>query len=66
MPEGDNPYVNVPVFGGDYMVKGSEWISPDGRRVLYVVNSDSKAHKVTLPTGKKITMQPISAKRIDL
>ena len=48
------------------MVKGSEWISPDGRRVLYVVNSDSKAHKVTLPTGKKITMQPISAKRIDL
>ncbi len=66
VPEGDNPYVNVPVFGGDYMVKGSEWISPDGRRVLYVVNSDSKAHKVTLPTGKKITMQPISAKRIDL
>ena len=66
VPEGDNPYVNVPVFGGDYMVKGAEWLSPKGQRVLYVVNSDSKPHKVTLPTGKSITMKPISAKRINL
>jgi len=66
VPEGDNPYKVVPVFGGDYMVKGSEWISPKGKHVMYVVNSDSKPHTVTLPTGKTITMAPISAKRFDL
>ena len=66
VPEGDNPYVNVPVFGPDYMVKGAEWISPAGKRVMYVVNSDSKPHKVTLPTGKTVTMKPISAERFNL
>lgn len=66
IPEGDNPYVNVPVFGPDYMVKGAEWLSPEGKRVLYVVNSDSRKHRVTLPTGKEITLDPISAKRINL
>ena len=66
IPEGDNPYVDVPVFGPDYMVKGAEWISPAGKHVLYVVNSDSKPHKVKLPTGKQITLKPISAQRINL
>lgn len=66
IPEGDNPYVSVPVFGPDYMVKGSEWVSPSGQRVLYVVNSDSEPHTVTIPTGETLTMEPISAKRINL
>lgn len=66
VPEGDNPYVEIPVFGADYMVKGAEWLSRDGRRVMYVVNSDSKPHRVTLPTGRTVDMQPISAKRFDL
>lgn len=66
IPEGDNPYVDVPVFGPDYMVKGAEWLSPKGKRVMYVVNSDSKPHKVKLPTGKEITMKPISAERFNL
>ena len=66
IPEGDNPVFNVPVFGIENMVKGSEWLSRDGKRVLFVVNSDSKPHKVTLPTGKEITMKPVSAKRFNL
>ena len=66
IPEGDNPIVDVPTFGRDYMVKGAEWQAPDGRRVMYVVNSDSRPHEVTLPTGKKIKLDPISGKRIDL
>lgn len=66
VPEGDNPYVEIPVFGADYMVKGAEWLSRDGRRVMYVVNSDSKLHRVTLPTGRTVDMQPISARRFDL
>lgn len=66
IPEGDNPYVDIPVFGADYMVKGAEWLSSSGQRVLYVVNSDSKPHKVKLPTGKNVTMKPISAQRFNL
>lgn len=66
IPEGDNPIVDVPTFGRDHVVKGAEWQSPDGRRVMYVVNSDSKPRKVTLPTGETLTMEPISGKRIDL
>ena len=66
IPEGDNPYINVPVFGPDYVVKGAEWISPAGKRVLYVVNSDSEARTVTLPTGSTMTLPPISAHRINL
>lgn len=66
VPEGDNPQATVPVFGTDYMIKGAEWISPKGKRVLYVVNSDSKPHRVTLPTGKSVTLQPISAQRYNL
>ncbi len=66
VPEGDNPTNTVPQFGTDYMVKGAEWISPKGQRVMYVVNSDSKPHKVKLPTGKWVTMKPISAQRFNL
>ena len=66
IPQGDNPQVEIPQFGKDYVVKGAEWISPAGKRVMYVVNSDSSKHTVTLPNGKKITLNPISGKRIDL
>ena len=66
IPEGDNPIAEIPVFGSDYMVKGAEWISPSGQRVLYVVNSDSKPHEVTLPTGKKVKLKPISAERYNI
>lgn len=66
IPEGDNPIADIPVFGKDYMVKGAEWLSPSGQRVLYVVNSDSKPHEVTLPTGKKVKLKPISAERYNL
>lgn len=66
IPEGDNPIADIPVFGQDYMVKGAEWLSPSGQRVLYVVNSDSKPHEVTLPTGKKVKLKPISAERYNI
>lgn len=66
VPEGDNPVADIPVFGPDYMVKGAEWLSPAGRRVLYVVNSDSNPHTVTLPNGATVTLEPISAQRHNL
>lgn len=66
VPDGDNPEADIPVFGKEKMVRGAEWISADGKRVLYVVNSDSKPHTVTLPDGKELKMKPVSAKRINL
>ena len=66
VPTGDNPIIDVPTFGRDYVVKGAEWESPSGKRVMYVVNSDSKPHTVTMPDGKSLTLQPISGKRINL
>lgn len=66
IPTGDNPIADVPTFGKDYMVKGAIWESPKGNRVMYVVNSDSKPHTVTLPIGETITLQPISGRRINL
>lgn len=66
IPGGDNPVTFVPEFGDEHMVKGSEWISPAGKRVIYIVNSDSKAHEVTLPDGKNLKMKPLSVKRLDI
>ena len=33
---------------------------------MYVVNSDSVTHTVTLPDGKSLTIEPITGKRIHL
>lgn len=66
IPQGDNPIIDVPTFGKDYMVKGAEWLKPNGEKVLYVVNSDSKQHTVILPDGTSVTLPPISGKRFDL
>lgn len=66
VPGGDNPMVDVPTFGRDYVVKGAEWLSVKGQRVMYVVNSDSRSHTVTLPDGSSLTLDPISGKRINL
>ena len=66
IPGGDNPEIDVPVFGRNNVVKGAEWQSPKGKHVIYIVNSDSKPHEVTLPSGQTIKMDPISGKRINL
>ena len=66
IPTGDNPIVDVHTFGKDYVVKGAIWESPKGKRVMYIVNSDSVRHTVTLPDGKSLTIEPITGKRINL
>lgn len=66
VPGGDNPTNEVPVFGTDFMVKGAEWISPAGQRVIYLVNSDSKPHTISTPETGNLTLQPISAQRFNL
>lgn len=66
IPTGDNPIVDVHTFGKDHVVKGAIWESPKGKRIMYVVNSDSVRHTVTLPDGKSLTIEPITGKRINL
>lgn len=66
IPGGDNPETIIPGFGIDKMVNGAHWRTPAGKDVLFVVNSDSMAHTVTLPSGKELKMKPVSAKRINL
>ena len=66
IPTGDNPIVDVHTFGKDHVIKGAIWESPKGKRVMYVVNSDSVTHTVTLPDGKSLTIEPITGKRINL
>ena len=54
VPGGDNPQIDVPTFGKNHVVMGSEWQSKDGQRVWYVVNMDTQAHEVILPSGKSL------------
>ena len=66
VPGGDNPQIDVPTFGKNHVVMGSEWQSKYGLRVWYVVNMDTQAHEVILPSGKSLKMKPLSGKRINL
>lgn len=66
VPGGDNPQIDVPTFGKNHVVMGSEWQSKDGQRVWYVVNMDTQVHEVILPSGKSLKMKPLSGKRINL
>lgn len=67
IPGGDNPTTDVPTFGTEHMVKGAEWQTADGRRVVYVVNSDSKPHTVTLPhTAEAQALAPLTPYRFNI
>ena len=66
VPGGDNPQIDVPTFGKNHVVMGSEWQSKGGQHVWYVVNMDTQAHEVILPSGKSLKMKPLSGKRINL
>lgn len=63
IPEGDNPTTYVPTFGTDYFVKGAKWLLPNGKEVLFLVNSDEKSHIVKLPNGKDVKLAPLSVSK---
>ena len=56
--------MDVPGHGQHPAVLGAKWRSADGKPYLLLVNWDDQSHKLTLPTGKRITLAPLSA-RVD-
>lgn len=58
---GEVPLMNVPGHGQHPAVLGAKWRSAEGKPYLLLVNWDDQSHKLTLPTGKRITLAPLSA-----
>lgn len=58
------PLIDVPGHGQYPAVLGAKWRSAEGKPYLLLVNWDDQSHKLTLPTGKRITLAPLSA-RVD-
>jgi len=64
IPVGDNPRIEVSGFGTTAVVCASKWISPEGKKVIFVVNMDTKEHSISLPgSAQKIT---VKAKRAEI
>ena len=61
---GEAPLMDVPGHGRYPAVLGAKWLSAAGKPYLLLVNWDDQSHKLTLPTGKRITLAPLSA-RVD-
>lgn len=58
---GEVPLMDVPGHGRHPAVLGAKWRSAEGKPYLLLVNWDDQSHKLTLPTGKRITLAPLSA-----
>lgn len=58
---GEVPLMDVPGHGQHPAVLGAKWRSAEGKPYLLLVNWDDQSHKLTLPTGKRITLAPLSA-----
>lgn len=61
---GEAPLMDVPGHGQHPAILGAKWRSAEGKHYLLLVNWDDQSHKLTLPTGKRITLAPLSA-RVD-
>ena len=63
-PGGDNPECKFVKFWEDHVVSGAEWMDRNGGKAMILVNTDTKAHKVTLPDGapqKKVVVPELGA-----
>lgn len=58
---GEVPLMDVPGHGQHPAVLGAKWRSAEGKPYLLLVNWNDQSHKLTLPTGKRITLAPLSA-----
>lgn len=58
---GEVPLMDVPGHGQHPAVLGAKWRSAEGKPYLLLVNWDDQSHKLTLPTGMRITLAPLSA-----
>lgn len=53
-PDGDNPIIEVESWAKpSNSVRGSKWVSVNGKEAILLINFDTKAHEIILPNGKK-------------
>ncbi|MCI1648159.1 MAG: DUF6259 domain-containing protein [Bacteroides sp.] len=64
IPGGDNPMKSIPTFGKQKVVHATEWMTPKGEKVLFVVNIDDVAHRILLPDNKYIEIDGLMGIRI--
>ena len=63
-PGGNNPRHKFVKYWEESVVMGAEWMDREGKPAWILVNTDSRPHKVKLPSGaplRKITVQASSA-----
>ena len=63
-PGGDNPETDIPGYQRTHLVMGAEWAPVKGRNAYILVNMDVKEHKVTLPSGRSVSVPARSALRV--
>ena len=63
-PGGDNPEMDIPGYQRTNLVMGAEWAPVKGRNAYVLVNMDSAPHKVSLPSGRSVSVPARSALRV--
>ncbi len=63
-PGGDNPEKDIPGYQRTNLVMGAKWLSVKGREAYILVNMDTQAHKVTLPSGRSVSVPARAAMRV--
>lgn len=61
VPEGDNDVVDIPNYQKTPVVLGANWLNVKGKPVEIIVNMSDRDRKVTLPSGKSVTVKAYSA-----
>lgn len=63
-PGGDNPEADIPGYQRTHLVMGAEWAPIKGRNAYILVNMDIQAHKVSLPSGRNVSVPARAALRV--
>lgn len=63
VPEGENETFNVPNYQETPVVMGAEWADVKGKPYYIVANMSDRDRRVTLPSGKNVTVKAYSAFR---
>ena len=65
-PTGDNPVISFPDMPDSPVVRGSMWVSPKGKQVIYLVNIDDNPHTVKIENVGEYKIKAKDALRINL
>ncbi len=60
VPDGVPTTSDLPKHGEVPLVLGAKWLDAAGKKYLIVVNHDTEAHRITLPSGEKKELAPLT------